>query len=93
MSNKYVRRERGSVIFVAVCRQNGPCDHVRHTDREQAAVCARALDESTGHFHAIKEASSISGNVFDVRPFYPTKTVDGQPAKIGRHPLTGEPCR
>ena len=94
MSSRYVRREPRSTIYVAFCLQNGPCDHTRHTEPEQALECAGLLTASTGHWHAVKEASSISGNVFDSRPMHPARTADKADGKIGRHPLTpGVPCR
>ena len=92
--NRYINREPGSTIYVAFCRENGPCDHSRHTEWSEATECARALSASTGHFHAVKEASRLSGKVFDARPMYPSKTADGALGRLFHHPLTpGEPCR
>jgi hypothetical protein len=91
MTHRYVRREPRSTIWVAFCRENGPCDHVWH-DQVTARECADLL--STGsHWHSVKEASRISGHVFDLRPMHPAKTADGERGKIGVHPMTGEPCR
>lgn len=87
----YVWLEQGTRVWVAFCISNGPCDH-DHEDSIEAADCAKAADARTGHFHAIKPASRLSGIVYYRPPMYPAKTADHQVGRKGLHPATGRPC-